>query len=417
MGLNLFIARRIFSSKSGKESFSRPAVIIATTGIAVGIVVMIISLSVVFGFKREISEKVIGFASHIQILSQAVDQNRQLLPVMTDQTLIEDVKSDNDVLSCQEFVSKPALLKTSEDFSAVSLKGVGESYDMSFLERYLIEGKIPLFSSSSSTNKILISQPVASDLGLKVNDNIFVYFVDELKGSVRARKFQISGIYQTHLNEFDRQHCFTDIYTLRKLNNWSADESSGLEIKVNDVEQIDMVIHKLASKSSVKTDMRGNGRGIFSIRNLAPHIFAWLDVLDMNVVMILVLMLAIGCFTVMAGLLIVMLDRIQMIGTLKALGASNFAIRGIFSHFAIMIVGQGILIGDVVGIGLSLLQKYTALIKLNPATYYIDTVPVELNWLYIFLINVGVLVVSSAVIFGSSFLMSVKGPSTTMKWE
>ena len=163
--------------------------------------------------------------------------------------------------------------------------------------------------------------------------------------------------------------------------------------------------------------MRGNGRGIFSIRNLAPHIFAWLDVLDMNVVMILVLMLAIGCFTVMAGLLIVMLDRIQMIGTLKALGASNFAIRGIFSHFAIMIVGQGILIGDVVGIGLSLLQKYTALIKLNPATYYIDTVPVELNWLYIFLINVGVLVVSSAVIFGSSFLMSVKGPSTTMKWE
>ena len=417
MGFNLFIAKRIFSSKSGKDSFSRPAVIIATTGIAVGVVVMIISLSVVLGFKNEISEKVIGFASHIQILSQTIDENHQLQPVLTDQELVDNIYNTKNIKSCQDFVVVSAIIKTHDNFNAVNLKGVGENYDLSFLNRYLVKGQLPIFSSVKATNNILISQTIASEMKLDVGGRIFIYFVDEVKASVRARRFKIAGIYQTHLNEFDKQFCFTDIYTLRKINNWNVDESSGMEIIVENPAQIDNVINSLVSKPSVKTDMRGNGRGFYAVRNLAPHIFAWLDVLDMNVIMILVLMLSIGVFTVMSGLLIVMLDRIRMIGTLKALGASNLTIRGIFSHFAIMVVGRGILIGDFIGIGLSLLQKHTSLIKLNPATYYIDTVPIEMNWLYIVLINIVVLIISALVIFGSSFLMSLKGPSTTMKWE
>ncbi len=417
MGFDLFIAKRIFYSKSGKKSFSRPAVLIATTGVAVGIIVMIVSVSVVLGFKKEISGKVIGFGSHIQILSQTLDENHQLLPVLTNQSFFEELRELQEVKSVGDFVSKPVLFKTETDFSAVNLKGVGEEYDMSFFKQYLIKGNIPVFSSSESTNNILISSTIASEMKIDVGDKIFVYFVDELKASVRARRFNVAGIYQTHLNEFDKQHCFTDIYTLRRINNWNVDESSGIEIRLHNTEHLDEVINKIVAKPNVKTDMRGNNRGVFSIHNLAPHIFAWLDVLDMNVVMILILMLAIGSFTVMSGLLIVMLDRIQMIGILKALGASNLTIRSIFSNFAIMIVGKGVLIGNIMGLSLCLLQKYTSLMKLNPATYYIDTVPVEINWLYILLINIGVVIISSLIIFGSSFLMSIKGPSSTMKWE
>ena len=176
-------------------------------------------------------------------------------------------------------------------------------------------------------------------------------------------------------------------------------------------------IDYLNEGQKIKSDIKGYERGAYTIRDLSPHIFAWLDVLDMNVVMILVLMLAIGGFTVMAGLLIVMLDRIKMIGILKSLGASNLSIRKIFSSFAVMLVGKGIIIGDIIGIGLCLIQKYSGVISLNPSTYYIDKVPVDLNWWYFLLINVGVLFISSLIIFGSSFLMSIKKPASTMRWE
>jgi lipoprotein-releasing system permease protein len=252
---------------------------------------------------------------------------------------------------------------------------------------------------------------------LDVGKSVYVYFINEQSQSIRARKFSIVGIYQTHLEEYDKITCFTDIYTVRKLNNWEPDQSTGVEIMVANPEEADQIVDHLAADEKFLFDSRGYERGIYKIQDLSPHIFAWLDVLDMNVVMILVLMLAIGGFTVMAGLLIVMLDRIQMIGILKSLGASNLTIRKIFSNSAVMIVGKGIVLGDIVGLGLCFLQRYASVVKLDPATYYIDTVPVELNWFYILLVNIGVLVISSVIIFGSSFLMSIKGPSTTMRWE
>ena len=186
---------------------------------------------------------------------------------------------------------------------------------------------------------------------------------------------------------------------------------------IDEMDNLDMAMDYLISNVNHTTDSKGFVRSAFTIRDLSPHIFSWLDVLDINVVMILVLMLAIGGFTVMAGLLIVMLDRIHMIGVLKALGASNIMIRKTFSYFAVMIVGRGIVIGDIIGIGLCFIQKYCSVIKLNPANYYIDTVPIDINWGYITAINVGVLLISSLVIFGSSFLMSIKGPSSAIRWE
>ena len=421
MGFNLFVAKRIYNSKAGEDSFSRPAVIIATAGISVGIIVMILSVAVVFGFKREISEKVVGFGSHFQVRSHTVDENKILLPVTTDSLLDNYIKQSPGVTHTQQYAAIPGLIKTEDDFLAIHIKGVGEDYDFSFIKKYVLKGNVPSFSSTKSSNKIVISAPVANEMGLNVGSHVYVYFINEKNQNIRARKFEVSAIYQTHLEEFDRITCFTDIYTVRKLNNWDKDQSTGLEITVDEFSSIENTMDYLsvcfASNEEVRIDRRGYERGVYSIQQLSPHVFAWLDVLDMNVVMILVLMLAIGGITVIAGLLIVMLDRVQMIGILKALGATNMTIRKIFSNFAVMIVGTGILIGNLIGIGLCFIQKYCTLIHLDPSTYYIDTVPIEINWLYVFLINVGVLIISSMVIFGSSFLMSIKGPAQTMKWE
>ncbi len=417
MGFCLFVARRIYRNQSGENSFSRPAVIIATLGIAVGIIVMIVSLSVVLGFKNEISSKVVGFGAHIQVRSHTIDENRIVQPLTMDKKLKQLIVETPGVTHCQDYAAIAGLVKTDEDFSAIQIKGVGDDYDFDFLRKYLLKGEIPLFKSDEASNKILISQPVASKMRLDVEKSVYVYFINEQNQNVRARKFTIAGIYQTHLEEFDKITCFTDIHTVRKLNNWQPDQATGVEITIENPELADNVVNRLVDNENFLFDYRGYERGIYKIQELSPHIFAWLDVLDMNVVMILVLMLAIGGFTVMAGLLIVMLDRVQMIGILKALGANNLTIRKIFSNFAVMIVGKGIILGDIIGLGLCLLQRYASLVKLDPATYYIDTVPIELNWFYILLVNIGVLIISSLIIFGSSFLMSIKGSSTTMRWE
>jgi lipoprotein-releasing system permease protein len=417
MGFNFFIAKRIYSSNSGDFSFSRPSVMIATAGIAVGIVVMIISVSVVFGFKREISGKVIGFGSHIQIRSHTVDENHIVLPVTTDDKLSKLLSKTPGISYYQNYAAIPGLVKTDEDFCAINIKGVGEEYDFTFFEKYIIKGRIPFFSSKSSKNQILISSPIASEMKIDIGEAVYVYFINEQSQKIRARKFTVSGIYQTHLEEFDKLTCFTDIYTIRRLNNWDNNQSSGVEIMVEDIDKADNIVNYLSQNSDFKIDDKGYERGVYKIQDLSPHIFAWLDVLDMNVIMILILMLAIGGFTVMAGLLIVMLDRIQMIGILRSLGTNNLTIRKIFSYFAILIVGKGLLIGDIIGTGLCFIQKYGSIVKLNPSTYYIDSVPIEMNWLYILLINIGVLFISSLVIFGSSFLMSIKAPSSTIRWE
>ena len=211
--------------------------------------------------------------------------------------------------------------------------------------------------------------------------------------------------------------CFTDIRTVRKLNGWEQDESSGLEITVNNFDLVDVVVSHLVERVNHTPDRVGAMRGAFSIRDIAPHIFAWLEVLDMNVMMILILMMAIGGFTVVSGLLIVMLERISMIGTLKALGATNMQVRRVFQHFAVMLVGKAIIIGDVIALAICFFQKHFNLIKLDADTYYIDSVPIELQWFPILLINLAVLLISSLVIFASSFLVSIKGPATTIRWE
>ena len=415
MGFELFIARRIYGEKGKEKRFSRPAVQIALAGIAIGIAVMLISVFVVLGFQREVTGKVIGFGAHAQLLSLSVDENGMICPVVTNDSLLEAVRKEDGVERLQVYATKQGMLKTDEDFIGVQIKGVGEDYDLSFYSHYMVEGELPAFSADSSSNQLVISRKIANDLHLKCNDRVFAYFIGN--NSIRARRFTVCGIYETHLAEFDKVTCLTDLRTIRRLNNWEADESTGVEIFCTDFQRCDEVAASLARKINRTVDRIGAMRAVFSIREIVPHIFSWLDVLDMNVVMIVVLMMIIGGFTTVSGLLIVMLERIQMIGILKALGATDGMVRRIFRHFSVMLVGKGMLIGDAAALLLCYLQQRFALVHLDPETYYIDTVPIQFNWLFFIMVNVAVLLISSLIIFGSSYLMGIQKPAQTIRWE
>lgn len=415
VSFELFIAKRIYADKAEDgERFSRPAIRIAMLGVTIGVAVMLVSLAVVLGFKHEVSEKVIGFGSHIQVISLTQNQNYEMMPVLTNDTLIRKVKKVRGTEHIQRFATKMGILKTEENFRGLTFKGVGEDYDLSFFRTSLREGTMPKFSSKEASNEILLSKKVAGDLGVKVGDKIFAYFMGE--ESMRARRFKLAGIFETNMNDYDKNYAITDIYTIRKLNGWDAEMSSGLEVTVNDFDRVEELTGKLQFIHQ-GTDRQGVTYGVFSIKDIAAHTFAWLSVLDMNVVMILVLMILVSAFTVVSGLLIIMLERISMIGTLKVLGATNVSVRNIFIQFSIMLVGKGLLWGNIFGLLLCWLQQQFHIVSLDASVYYIDSVPIQFNWWLILAINAATLLISTLVIWGSSHLISIGKPSETIRYE
>ncbi len=415
MNFELFIAKRIYADKSEDgERFSRPAIRIAMLGVAIGVAVMILSLAVVLGFKHEVSSKVVGFGSHIQVVSLTQNQNYEMMPVLTNDTLIRKVKKVRGVSHIQKFATKIGILKTEENFRGLTFKGVGEDYDFSFFRSSMVDGQVPKFSSKEASNEILLSKKVAGDLGVKTGNKIFAYFMGE--ESMRARRFKVAGIFATNMNDYDKNYVITDIYTVRKLNGWDEEMSSGLEVTVNDFDHVEELTRKLQFIHQ-GVDRNGVTYGVFSIKEMAAHTFAWLSVLDMNVVMILVLMILVSAFTVVSGLLIIMLERINMIGTLKVLGATNVSVRKIFINFSIMLVGQGLLWGNVFGLLLCWIQQQFHFISLDATVYYIDSVPIQFNWWLILAINLITLLISSLVIWGSSHLISIGKPSETIRYE
>lgn len=415
MAFESFIARRIYSDKTedGKR-FSRPAIRIAMLGVAIGLAVMIVSLGVVLGFKHEVSSKVIGFGSHIQVISLTQNQDYEIMPVLTNDTLIKKVKKVRGIEHIQRYATKLGILKTDDDFCGLTFKGIGEDYDKSFFKKCLIDGDLPNFSSKESSNQILISKKVATNLNVKVGDKIYAYFMGE--ESMRARRFTVAGIFVTNMNDYDVNYAITDIRTVRKLNGWDEEMSSGLELTVYDFERVDELTDKLQFLHE-GTDRNGVMYGVFSIKEMAAHTFSWLAVLDMNVLMILVLMILVSAFTVVSGLLIIMLERINMIGTLKVLGSTNKSIRRIFINFSIMLVGRGLLYGNIAGLLICWIQQQFKVVSLDASVYYIDSVPIQFNWLLIIAINIITLLISTLVIWASSNLISIGKPAATMRYE
>lgn len=416
----------MFYGRDQQQSVSRPAIRIALAGIIVGLAVMIISLCVVMGFKQQVADKVVGFGSHIQVVSLTQDEYMQRMPIEASDSIVNLVAHACDsipqlhattpvIRKVQRFAMKMGMLKTDDDFLGLQFKGVGQDYDTTFFSTYLLEGRLPAFSSDESSNELLISRRIANDLSLAVGDRVFAYFID--RSQMRARRFNVCGIYETNLSEYDRTTVLTDIYTIRRLNNWDSLQVTGLEVLISDFAYLASATDSIEARVGHTTDNHGCTYGVYHIRDLAPHIFSWLGVLDVNVVMILVLMICVASFTVASGLLIIMLERIQTIGTLMALGATHLSIRKIFTHFAIMLVGRGMLWGNIVGVALCWLQSQFHIIGLDASVYYIDSVPIQFNWPLIILVNIITLVVAAIVIFGSSHLMGLGKPAKTMRWD
>ena len=415
MNLPLFIAKRIYSDNNNKRKVSRPAIRIATIGVAVGLAVMIISVSVVVGFKHSIRDKVVGFGSHIQVAEFTTLQGSGTQPIAITDSVMRILSKAPNVKHVQKFAIKQGILKTDTDFLGVMFKGISAEYDTTFIHQNIIDGSIPAFSNSKSSNRLLISKIMADKLQTKCGDRLFAYFIDD--NGVRVRRFTIAGIYQTNLTQYDKAICFTDLYTACRLNGWDSCQVSGAEIAVNDYSKISLTEDFLIRHLNRTLDCYGNTFTSKTIREINPQIFSWLDLLDLNVWIILAIMTVVAVVTMISGLLIIILERTTMIGILKALGASNRTVRHTFLWFATFIVAKGLIIGDLVGIGLVILQKYTGLVKLDPATYYISTVPVELNIVYVLLLNLMTLLVSVVVLVGPSYLISHIHPAKSMRYE
>lgn|SRR5574344_477057 len=415
MNFPLFIAKRIYNDKGDRRQVSRPAIRIATVGVSIGLAVMIVSVCVVLGFKNSIRNKVIGFGSHIQVENFDATQSTDPFPICTDNALTNEIKSIPGIKHVQRYSLKPGILKTDKDFMGIVFKGIGPEYDETFLKENLIEGSLPTFSDTKSSYKLLISKQMADALSLKTGDKVFAYFINS--EDVRARRFTVCGIYRTNMSEYDKSLCFTDLYTVGKLNGWESDQSSGEEITINDFNKLSEVDDAVVTSINRTKDKYNQIITSQTILEAHPQVFAWLDLLDVNVWIILALMVCVAGFTMISGLLIIILERTNMIGIMKALGATNRTVRHTFLWFAVFIIGKGLLIGDIIGIGITVLQKYTGVIKLDPTTYYVDTVPVELNIPLIVALNIATLLISVFILIAPSYLISHIHPSKSMRYE
>lgn len=422
MSLPFYIARHLYSGGDGTQKVSKPAVRIAMLGIAIGVATMIVSVCVVFGFKHTIRDKVVGFGSHIVVSNymtlQTPDQSH---PVNVNDSLYKVLSTLHGVEHVQRYAHKQGVLKTEGDFLGVMFKGVGEDFDTTFLKNNLVEGEMPQLSMQKSTRQLLISKMIADKMKLHAGDKVYAYFLGE--SDVRARRFEVKGIYCTNMTKYDEALCFTDLYTVSKLNGWQCSpedgkyECSGAELTVCDFDSIDVVEDIIINKVNKTYDSDQNPLSSLTIQELSPQIFSWLDLLDLNVWIILILMVCVAGFTMISGLLIIILERTSMIGLLKALGARNSMVRKTFRWLALFIVMKGMLWGNVLGIGICLLQKYAGIVHLDPTVYYVSEAPVELNVPMILLLNVATLVISVLILVLPSYYVSTIQPAKSMRYE
>lgn len=435
MSLSFSIARRLYSTPDKTKKVSNPAIKIAMAGIAIGIAVMVISVAVVFGFKHTIKDKVVGFGSHITVGNFLSMHGFEQAPVVMGDSMLNVIKGIEGVESASPFALTQGILKTDEDFLGVQLKGLDKSYNTTFLKQNIIEGKLPSFLANNEKNdkstnqqidksdeetegskkELLISKKQADKLQVKVGDRIFAYFI---KGeNVRARRFTITGIYQTNISAFDDFISFTDLKTTQKINEYKADETDGAEVIIKDFTKLDEVAERFVMKINRTADRNEETYSSRTILDTYPGIFQWLDVLDLNVWIILGLMVAVAGFTMISGLLIIILERTSMIGLLKALGMRNSAVRHTFIWLAMLIVCKGLLIGNALAFFLMYLQKFTGIIKLDSSVYFVSEVPLEINLPVILLINLATLFICTLILILPSMLVSHISLAKVMRYE
>lgn len=415
MSWKLFVARRIYRSKEGEKEVSKPAILIATWGIAIGLAVMIVAVAVVVGFKHEVRDKVVGIGSDITITNFDDRKSYETVPVVAGDSLLDALRSMEGVKHVQRYSTKPGMIMTDDNFLGMVLKGVAQEYDWSFLKEHLQEGEIPAFTDSVSTNRTLVSRTIANKLNLKLGDKLYTYYISA--ENVRARRLEVAGIYQTNFSIYDDMFLLTDLYTVNRLNAWKEDQVSGVELEVADADRMEDTKEAIRAEVDMLKDRYEGTYYTQSVEENNPQIFAWLDLLDMNVWVILILMTGVAGFTMISGLLIIILEHTNMIGVLKALGADNLAIRKVFLSFSVFLIGRGMLWGNLIGLAFVVLQSQFRIFKLDPSTYYVDSVPVEFNLWWWVLLNVCSLLASVLMLVGPSCLIAHIHPAKSIRFE
>jgi lipoprotein-releasing system permease protein len=412
--LSLFIAKRIYGDRVGKKRVSRPAVFIAVTGIALGLAIMIAAVSVAVGFKAEVRNKITGFGGHIQINNLDAMHSYEAYPIVADDSVLSVLYSYPQVAHVQRYSAKAGMIKTDDAFQGMVLKGIGAEYDTSFFRECLVEGEIPQFTDTAASNQAVISHSLAAKLKLHQGDKLYTYYIQD---NIRARRLTVAGIYQTNFAEYDNLFLLTDIYTVNRLNGWAPEQAGGLELRVHDYDRLEETTYTLGDAFAKHTDRYGADYCVRNVEQLNPSIFAWLNLLDLNVLVVLVLIIGVAGFTMISGLLILIIERTTMIGLLKALGAGNYAIRKVFLWLAVFLIGRGMVWGNAIGLSLYFVQRQFKLFSLNPETYYVSSVPVSLSAGLLLLLNVGALLVSVLMLIGPSFLITRIHPASAMRYE
>ncbi len=414
MNLPYFIAQRLIKGRARGTSFSRPINIIAVIGISMGLSVMILAVAILTGFKKQIREKVIGFGSHIQIVNFDSNYSLETAPISEGQEFIPKISNIPGIEHIQVFATKAGIIKTEDEIQGVYLNGVGSDFDWNYFNSCMVDGKIFKVSDTVRTDMVIISKKISDMLRLKTGDSFAMYFIQD---PPRQRKFTVSGIYETSLEEFDKVYVFCDIDHIKKLNGWKDDQVSGFEIFIDDFDKLDEMEMAVRDAVGYKLAEDEEKCRVISIRKKYPQIFDWLNFQDVNVIIIILLMLIVAGFNMISGLLILILEKTNMIGVLKALGSDDVTIRKIFIYQASWLIGKGLLWGNIIGIGLALLQLKTGLITLDPSSYYIKTVPVNLDIIHIILLNAGTMAVIIIMLLVPSKLISNITPVKAIRFD
>lgn len=375
---------------------------------------MLVSVAIVQGFQREVESKVLGFGAHIKVLNYKSLGQQEYSPIVIDDSITSRLSAIPNVASVARYCIKPGMLKTDANFKGIAIQGIGQDYDRNFICSHLVKGEMPEFTDSVNSGKLVISQAMAREMQVDVGETIYAYFFEQ---TVRARKFTVAGIYKTNLTDFDENFAYTDLYTIHRLLGWDSLQYAGAELRLYDFERLDETLMSVVNEVNRKQDAYGEYYSSVTIRMEHPQIFAWLQLLDMDVIVILILMTCVSIFTAISGLLIIILERTNFIGIMKALGARNRQVRHLFLNYAMLIILRGIVLGNVLAFAIILLQKHTGIITLDPEVYYVEAVPVLVNWWWVLAIDLGTLVISALAMIVPSFVVSNITPAKSIRFE
>lgn len=409
-----FLARRLYGRDEGVKGGSRPAIIIATAGIAVGLAVMILTMAVTRGFKGQIRDKVMGFSQHITVTNYRVGMGLIEDPLTCTDSTREALLDQSLIVKVQPYVNKPCIIRTPEAFHGFMLKGIDADYDRTFLNSYMKSGGFPTAQDTVGNNWIVLSKNTAGMLGLEVGSKADVYF---MQSQVRMRRLTVTGIYETGFLEYDRMFGISDLGLMQRLNGWDAHEYSGLEIGLTDMRMIDDGYGQVRDVVNRLEESTGDAFLVQTMYDTHSGLFAWLEVLDLNVWIILALMMGIAGFTMISGLLIIIFERTATIGTLKSMGASDKTVRAIFMRLASYIILKGMLIGNIVGVAICLIQQWLHIIPLDPANYYLDSVPMQIGLGWLLLLNLVMFMLSMLMMLMPSAVISRILPSKSIRFE